>query len=70
MNIISSAKPRYPEVLRQSGVGGRVLVQFTVDSDGPGRHGIRPRDAVDARPVHAQAARSCAPRSVSSRSLR
>ena len=34
MNILSSAKPRYPEVLRQSGVGGRVLVQFTVDTTG------------------------------------
>jgi protein TonB len=34
MNIVSSAKPRYPEVLRQSGVGGRVLVQFTVDTTG------------------------------------
>lgn len=34
MNIVSSAKPRYPETLRQSGVGGRVLVQFTVDTTG------------------------------------
>jgi protein TonB len=34
MNIVSSVKPRYPETLRQSGVGGRVLVQFTVDTTG------------------------------------
>jgi len=34
MNIVSSAKPRYPETLRQSGVGGRVLVQFAVDTTG------------------------------------
>ena len=34
MRIVSSAKPRYPETLRQGGIGGRVLVQFTVDTSG------------------------------------
>jgi protein TonB len=34
MHIITSAKPRYPETLRQSGIGGRVLVQFSVDTTG------------------------------------
>lgn len=32
--IVSSVKPRYPEVLRQSGIDGRVVVQFTVDTAG------------------------------------
>lgn len=34
MHIVSSAKPRYPETLRQNGIEGRVLVQFTVDTTG------------------------------------
>ena len=34
MHILASGKPRYPEVLRQNGVDGRVLVQFTVDTLG------------------------------------
>jgi protein TonB len=34
MRITTSAKPRYPEVLRQAGIDGRVLVQFIVDSAG------------------------------------
>jgi TonB family protein len=34
MHITSSAKPRYPETLRQSGIDGRVLVQFSVDTTG------------------------------------
>jgi len=34
MHITSSAKPRYPDVLRQSNVDGRVLVQFVVDTLG------------------------------------
>jgi protein TonB len=34
MRIVSSAKPRYPESLRQAGIGGRVLVRFTVDTLG------------------------------------
>ena len=34
MHIISSTKPRYPETLRQSGIDGRVLVQFAVDTTG------------------------------------
>ena len=34
MHIVSSTKPRYPEVLRQSGVDGSVLVQFIVDTTG------------------------------------
>jgi len=34
MHIITSAKPRYPETLRQGGIGGRVLVQFSVDTTG------------------------------------
>jgi TonB family protein len=34
MRIINSAKPRYPEMLRQTGIDGRVLVRFTVDTLG------------------------------------
>ena len=34
MRIVASAKPRYPESLRQAGIGGRVLVRFTVDTLG------------------------------------
>ncbi|MDB4877168.1 MAG: hypothetical protein JWM41_3614 [Gemmatimonadetes bacterium] len=34
MRIITSAKPRYPESLRQTGIAGRVLVRFTVDTLG------------------------------------
>lgn len=34
MRIATSVKPRYPEVLRQSGIDGRVIVQFTVDTAG------------------------------------
>jgi len=34
MHIVSSAKPRYPETLRQNRIDGRVLVQFTVDTTG------------------------------------
>lgn len=34
MRIVSSAKPRYPESLRQAGIGGRVVVRFTVDTLG------------------------------------
>jgi protein TonB len=34
MRIVKSAKPRYPESLRQAGIGGRVLVRFTVDTLG------------------------------------
>lgn len=34
MHILTSAKPRYPESLRQAGVDGSVLVQFTVDTLG------------------------------------
>jgi len=34
MNLIKSATPRYPEVLRQSGIDGRVLIRFTVDTLG------------------------------------
>jgi TonB family protein len=34
MHIVSSVKPRYPETLRQNGIDGRVLVQFTVDTTG------------------------------------
>lgn len=34
MRIVTSAKPRYPEALRQSGIDGRVVVQFTVDTAG------------------------------------
>lgn len=34
MRIVSSAKPRYPESLRQAGIDGRVLVRFTVDTLG------------------------------------
>jgi len=34
MRIVSSAKPRYPETLRQNGIDGRVVVQFVVDTTG------------------------------------
>jgi protein TonB len=34
MRIERAAKPRYPEALRQSGIEGRVVVQFTVDTAG------------------------------------
>lgn len=34
MRILASVKPRYPETLRQAGIGGRVLVRFTVDTTG------------------------------------
>lgn len=34
MHIVSSAKPRYPETLRQAGIDGGVLVQFIVDTTG------------------------------------
>lgn len=34
MRIERSVKPRYPEALRQSGIDGRVVVQFTVDTTG------------------------------------
>jgi len=34
MNVITPARPRYPESLRSAGIDGRVLVQFTVDTTG------------------------------------
>ena len=34
MRIVTSATPRYPESLRHAGIGGRVLVRFTVDTLG------------------------------------
>jgi protein TonB len=34
MHVLSSGKPRYPESLRQAGVDGSVLIQFTVDTLG------------------------------------
>jgi periplasmic protein TonB len=34
MRVLTLAKPRYPEMLRQSGIEGRVLVRFTVDTLG------------------------------------
>lgn len=34
MHLITTAKPRYPEPLRQAGIDGRVLVRFTVDTLG------------------------------------
>lgn len=34
MNVITPAKPRYPESLRSAGIDGRVLVQFVVDTTG------------------------------------
>lgn len=34
MRIVTSVKPRYPEALRQTGIDGRVVVQFTVDTAG------------------------------------
>ena len=34
MRIVSSAKPRYPESLRQAGISGRVVIRFVVDTLG------------------------------------
>ncbi len=34
MRVVTQVKPRYPESLRQAGIDGRVLVQFTVDTLG------------------------------------
>jgi periplasmic protein TonB len=34
MHILNSGKPRYPDLLRQAGVDGSVLIQFTVDTLG------------------------------------
>jgi len=34
MHILTPARPRYPESLRQAGVDGRVVVRFTVDTAG------------------------------------
>lgn len=34
MRMTASGKPRYPDMLRQSGVDGRVLIRFTVDTLG------------------------------------
>ena len=34
MRIVAAAKPNYPEALRQAGIGGHVLVRFTVDTAG------------------------------------
>jgi len=34
MHVLSSGKPRYPDVLRQAGIDGSVLIQFTVDTLG------------------------------------
>jgi len=34
MRIVTSGRPRYPDLLRQAGVDGRVLVRFVVDTMG------------------------------------
>lgn len=34
MRIVEQSKPRYPELLRQAGIDGRVLIRFTVDTLG------------------------------------
>jgi protein TonB len=34
MHVLASGKPRYPEALRQAGIDGSVLIQFTVDTLG------------------------------------
>jgi protein TonB len=34
MRIVEQSKPRYPEMLRQAGIGGRVLIRFVVDTLG------------------------------------
>jgi protein TonB len=34
MRIVEQSKPRYPEMLRQAGVDGSVLIRFTVDTLG------------------------------------
>jgi protein TonB len=34
MRIVAAAKPNYPNALRQAGIGGHVLIRFTVDTAG------------------------------------
>lgn len=34
MRIVASARPRYPDALRQAGIAGRVVARFVVDSTG------------------------------------
>ncbi|HWP15549.1 MAG TPA: energy transducer TonB [Xanthobacteraceae bacterium] len=34
MRIVTTAKPRYPERLREAGIEGTVVVRFTVDTTG------------------------------------
>jgi protein TonB len=34
MRVVTSGRPRYPDLLRQAGVDGRVLVRFVVDTMG------------------------------------
>jgi protein TonB len=34
MHVLNSGKPRYPDALRQAGVDGSVVIQFTVDTLG------------------------------------
>jgi TonB family protein len=34
MRIVASAKPIYPSALRQAGIGGHVIIRFTVDTAG------------------------------------
>ena len=40
MHIVRNSVPRYPEMLRQAGIEGRVLVRFVVDTNGR----VDPRD--------------------------
>jgi protein TonB len=58
MRIVATAKPRYPENLRQTGIEGTVLVRFTVDTAGrvdaktaqiiSSTHGLFSRAVLDA----------------------
>jgi protein TonB len=34
MRIVEQVRPRYPDMLRQAGIDGRVLLRFTVDTTG------------------------------------
>ena len=54
MHLITTAKPRYPELLRQAGIDGRVLVRFTVDTLGR----IDPTSVQILQTTHEQFSRS------------
>jgi TonB family protein len=51
MRIVTTAKPRYPERLREAGIEGTVVVRFTVDTTGRVGSANRTSRVVDARLV-------------------